>query len=55
MDNISETAPAGADCKWIKLNQYYCLSGCGLKMVVVREEIKENIYCRKCGKLIKVI
>lgn len=42
-------------CEWIKLGQYYCQTGCGLKVVTVREEIKENIYCRKCGKKIKVI
>ena len=42
-------------CQWIKLNQFYYDTECGLHVVCVREEIKENIYCRKCGKEIKVV
>jgi hypothetical protein len=42
-------------CRWVKLNQYYCNTGCGIKILVHEDDIKNNIYCMNCGKKVEVV
>lgn len=45
----------GNICKWFKRNKYLYNTECKIQIYLADGEINEILYCRHCGKKVKVI